>query len=92
MSRKEGAFATGRSILVVCENCCIVPDTANRQIARHLLYLGATLDCALEKWDIWMHDEKEKPTGFVAYFVYVRDLWVASDNVRRQIAHFSPVV
>ena len=33
MSHKEGAFATGRSILIVCENCCIVPDTANRQIA-----------------------------------------------------------
>ena len=37
MSRKKGAFATGRSILAVCENCCIVPDTANRQIAHFLL-------------------------------------------------------
>ena len=44
MSHKEGAFATGRSILVVCENCCIVPDTVNRQITVHLLYLGVTLD------------------------------------------------
>ena len=45
MSHKEGAFATGRSILVVCENCCIVPDTVNRQIAiLHLLYLGVTLN------------------------------------------------
>ena len=44
MSDEEGAFATGRSILTVCENCCIVPDTVNRQIAMHLLYLGATLE------------------------------------------------
>ena len=30
-----------------------------------------------------MDDEKEKPTGVVAYWTYVRILWVASDEVRR---------
>lgn len=40
MSHKEGAFATGRSILIVCENCCIVPDTVNRQIARFSPVVG----------------------------------------------------
>ena len=40
------------------------------------------------KGSIVMDDEKEKPTGFVAYFPYVRDLWVASDNVRRAIVPF----
>ena len=44
MSHKEGAFATGRSILIVCENCCIVPDAVNRQITMLLLYLGVTLE------------------------------------------------
>ena len=44
MSHKEGAFATSRSILVVCENCCIVLDKVNRQIAMHLLDLGVILD------------------------------------------------
>ena len=29
-----------------------------------------------KKSDILMHDEKEKPTGVVAYLAYVRILWV----------------
>ena len=40
MSDEEGAFATGRSILIVCENCCIVPDTVNRQIAHFSPVVG----------------------------------------------------
>ena len=38
--------------------------------------------------DIEMDDEEEKPTGVVAYLVYVRILWVESDKVRRSIARF----
>ena len=33
-----------------------------------------------------MHDEEEKPAGVVAYLLYVRILWVESDNAIRQIA------
>ena len=30
-----------------------------------------------------MKNKKEKPTGFVAYLSYVRDLWVVSAEVIR---------
>ena len=41
---------------------------------------------SLEKWDIWMHNKKEKTTGVVAYLLYVRIPWIVSAEVRRQIA------
>ena len=33
--------------------------------------------------DILMHSKKEKTTGFVAYLLYVRDLWFVSAEARR---------
>ena len=35
-----------------------------------------------------MNDAKENPTEFVAYLSYVRDLWIVSDKVSRQIVRF----
>ena len=86
MHNKKGAFATGRSILVVCENCCIVPNTANRQIARYLLYLGDTLDCALEKWDIWMSRKEGAFATGRSILVVCENCCIVPDTANRQIA------
>ena len=67
-----------------------VSDEVRRQIARCVLRMFALCSFVVltQKRDIWMHDAKEKPTGVVAYLAYVRILWVASAEVRRQIARF----
>ena len=85
-------FNLSTLVVVVCENCCIVPDTANRQIARHLLYLGAMLDCALEKWDIWMNRKEGAFATGRSILVVCENCCIVPDIANRQIAHFSPVV
>lgn len=72
---------TKRRCILVRENQAGVSAEVGHQIAK-----------SQKNKVIWMYNKKEKTTGFVAYSVYVRDLWFASAEVRRQIALFLPVV
>ena len=72
MKNKKGTFISVRSVLVYIRDEIKMPDKVIRQIVLFFEKLGY--------FDAW---QERKNHRFRGVLVYVRDLWVASAEVRR---------